>query len=175
METLARRRRRIAISAETTILNTRYTISTHPSGRFTKDRIYSHDISLQMKRGNYSDIVAARYRDSANYAGCRYHCIAMTLIFLLASRKNSAIPFFSLLLLSQFLLLRSSFRRSLFLSSTTPVNPDSRSRRDYRYQCNQRQAKYYSILRASCPFSVSRSIYLCVKCEISIFSSFPNH
>lgn len=114
-------------------------------------------------------------RFGGNYSGCRYHCVVtMTPILLPASRKNSAIPLIpSPLPFSYTSIPLASASVVLFLLSTTPVSrSDSRSRRDYRYRFNQRQAKYYSILRASLPILRLTVYYLCVKCKISIFSSF---
>lgn len=122
------------------------------------------------------DVAAARYRDSAEIIPVVVIIVPlrMTLILLLASRKNSAIPLIpSPLPFSYTSIPLASASVVLFLSSTTPVNrSDSRSRRDYRYRFNQRQAKYYSILRASLPILRLTVYYLCVKCKISIFSSF---
>lgn len=122
------------------------------------------------------DVVAARYRDSAEIIPVVVIIVPLRWHLSFCSRHGRIVRFLLLLLLflfpiPPFLLLPPPL--FLFLSSTTPVNrSDSRSRRDYRYRFNQRQAKYYSILRASLPILRLTVYYLCVKCKISIFSSF---
>lgn len=141
------------------ILNTRYTH--RPVRSIHKGSDYVYGILIDKTTGNYvisllHDIAIRRITLVVVIIVLRWYssfcsCYGRIMLFLC---------FLQLLLLLSFYLRYScftSFSRSLFLS-TTPVNPDSRSRRDYRYRCNQRQAKYYSILRALCPFFVSRSI-----------------